>query len=187
MQHTHTKSLAIASAVVGLLGAPGALADAGHDHGAKAAPTTAGSASPRFSATSELFELVGVVDGQRLTLYLDRSADNSPVQGARLEIELGGSKIAVKPLADGGFEAMLAQPLKAGVTPVTATVTAGQETDLLAGEIEIPPAAQDAKEAARTGWLVAAWVAVGVLTVTALAGLARWAAARRGARRGAAA
>ena len=71
--------------------APIALAGDGHDHG-DAPAASSGPALPRFAAVSETFELVGVVNGKRLTLYLDRYADGSPVKGAKLELELGGVK-----------------------------------------------------------------------------------------------
>ena len=112
-------------------------ADAGHDPGAPA-PADAAEAGPvRFSAVSETFELVGVLNGKRLTLYLDRADDNSPVKNAQLELEVGGIKLDVKPLGEGEFGATLAQELKAGVTPVTASVVAGQESDLLATDLTI--------------------------------------------------
>ena len=62
------------------------LAWAGGDHG-EAPASSAGPTSPLFAATSETFELVGVVNGKQLTLYLDRYADGSPVKNARLELE----------------------------------------------------------------------------------------------------
>ena len=80
------------------LAAPLAWAGDGHDHG-EAPAATAGPASPRFTATSETFELVGVVNGKQLTLYLDRYADGSPVKDAKLELELGGVKVPVEPHA----------------------------------------------------------------------------------------
>ena len=40
---------------------------------------------PRLSALSELYELVGVLDGLRLTIYLDRFKDNVPVTDANIE------------------------------------------------------------------------------------------------------
>jgi hypothetical protein len=111
-------------------------ADAGHDHGD--APVAASStAKPRFTATSEAFELVGVVNGKNITLYLDHAADNRPVKDAKLELELGGAKVAIQPHGEGEFEATLAAQLQPGVISVTATIIAGQETDLLAGELEI--------------------------------------------------
>ena len=68
-----------------------AWAGEGHDHG-DAAPAAVGQALPRFSAVSETFELVGVLNGKQITLYLDRFADNSPVRGAQIELEIGGAK-----------------------------------------------------------------------------------------------
>ena len=172
--------------LVGLFVAPKLHADAGHDHGA-AAPNAASPGSPRFAATSELFEVVGVVDGRQLTLYLDRSDDNSPVLGAKLELELGGNKIDVKPRADGEFEATLAQPLKPGVFPVTATVTAGTETDLLAGELSVPEQAAAAAPGAPPWRQIAGWAAAGLFALGVMAWFARRAWGRRAARFGAAA
>ena len=69
-----------------------ALAGDGHDHGeAPAAPS--GPAMPRFAATSDLFELVGVLDGAQLSLYLDHSADNRPVADAQLELDLASPAV----------------------------------------------------------------------------------------------
>lgn len=155
-----------------------ARADAGHDHG-EATPTVDGPALPRFTAVSELFELVGVLDGRRLTLYLDHAASNAPVQGAKLELEVAGARVAVQPKADGEgeFEVMLAAAPQAGVTAVTATVLAGQDSDLLAAELDIhehapAPAVHGTPAAwpALAGWAVAALLALVLLGV----GLQRW-------------
>jgi len=113
-----------------------ALAGDGHDHG-EASASSAGPAAPRFASSSEVFELVGVVEGKRLALYLSHYGDSSPVKDAKLEIELGGIKIPVEPHAEGQFEAMLAAAPKAGSIPVAATIYAGDETDLLAGELDV--------------------------------------------------
>ena len=147
-----------------------AWADAGHDHGDTAAASAA-SAQPRFTAVSETFELVGVLNGKRLTLYLDRAGDNSPVKDAKLELELAGAKVQVKAVGEGEFEATLAQDLKPGVTTVAATVVAGQETDLLAGELDIREAAPSDGSVGRLPWKkYAAWGAAGLLTVSLLVG-----------------
>ena len=113
-----------------------AWAGEGHDHGAAPA-AVAGQALPRFAAVSDLFELVGVVNGKQITLYLDHFADGSPVKDAKLELELGGVKVPVESHAEGEFEATLAQELKPGVVAVAATVMAGEESDLLAGELDL--------------------------------------------------
>lgn len=121
-------------------------ADAGHDHGDPPA-AVAGPASPRFTAVSARFELVGVLDDTHLTLYLDRAADNSPVRDARLELELGGVKVPVEAHGEGLFEATLSAVPAPGEIPVAATVVAGEETDLLTGELDLHEAQDQAGEA----------------------------------------
>lgn len=113
-----------------------ASAGPGHDHGNEpAAP--AGAALPRFSATSELFELVGVLNGKQLTLYLDHSATNAPVKDATLDFEWGGAKVKTEAHGDGEFVVMLAEAPKPGVIAISAMVTAGPDSDLLAGELDL--------------------------------------------------
>ena len=112
-----------------------AIAGDGHDHG-DAAPAATGTALPRFAAVSETFELVGVLDGKQVTLYLDRFADNAPVRGAQIELEIAGAKFKAEAHGDDAYEVVLKEVPKPGVLPITATVTAGTEVDLLAGELD---------------------------------------------------
>lgn len=149
-----------------------AQAGEGHDHGT-AAPATAVAALPRFAASSELFELVGVLKDRQLTLYLDHAASNAPVQDARLTLDLGGRKLTPQQLAPGTFEVTLAAPLAPGVTPVTATVNSPAESDLLAGEFDLHEDAhpEPAHSWADRGWLLAA--GLGFVALLALA-LRRW-------------
>jgi hypothetical protein len=63
----------------------------GHDHGDEA-PAASGTASPRVTSHSDLFELVGIVDAGVMTVYLDRYASNEPVVGAKVEVEAGAAK-----------------------------------------------------------------------------------------------
>lgn len=139
--------------------------DHDHDHG-PATPATTTPAAPRLVAESETFELVGVLQGARLTLYLDRFADNQPVPGAVLELEVGGQPLKAVALADGRYEATLPSAPAPGVLPVTISVTAGAEMDLLAGELDVPGEAADAHGHAATPSLAlatAGWAAAAVL------------------------
>lgn len=136
-----------------------------HDHG-PAAPTAA--ALPRFAAVSELFELVGVLDGRQLTLYLDRAPDNAPVTDAQIELEIAGARFKAARQAGDEFAVLLAAAPRPGVLPVIATVTAGHDTDLLAAELDIhePPHAEAAHGRSWRGY--AGW---GAATLAALAAL----------------
>ncbi len=100
-----------------------ALAGPGHDHGPAPAAATA-PASPRVTASSDAFELVGIVEGEVLVVYLDRFATNEPVTGATITISLNGTALKAEPQPNGTYE--LASPiLKApGLVEVIAEVEA---------------------------------------------------------------
>ena len=165
MKLPHSLAALLVAAI--LVAAP-AWAGDGHDHG-DAAPAAVGEALPRFTAESETFELVGVLSGKQITLYLDRFADNSPVRDAQIELEIGGAKFKAEKQGDDEYEVVLPEAPKPGVLPVTATVTAGNEADLLAGELDIHEAAH-AEEAAHThSWAeYAGWAAAGVALLALL-------------------
>ena len=169
------------------LAAPLAWAGDGHDHG-EAPASSAGPAAPRFAATSETFELVGVVNGKQLTLYLDRYADGSPVKDAKLELELGGVKVPVEFHDEGEFEATLAQELRPGSLAVSAMVVAGAESDLLAGELDIHEEEAADKTAHVHSWReYATWAGAAAAGLFALLILGRRLRAARNARLGGAA
>lgn len=157
----------------------GARAGDGHDHG-DAPPAASGPALPRFTAASELFELVGVLDGKRLRLYLDHAADNRPVEDARLELEFGGTRLPIQPHGDGEFEATLSEAPREGVIAITATVVAGSDSDLLAGELDIHHEEPAAAATTASPWKFYATWGAAVLATLALAGFG---AARLRARR----
>ena len=159
--------------------APTTWAAGDHDHG-DAAPAAGGQALPRVTAESELFELVGVLSGKQITLYLDRFADNSPVRDAQIELEIGGAKFKAAKQGEDAYEVVLAEAPKPGVLPVTATVTAGNDTDLLAGELDIHEEAH-ADEAAHThSWTeYAGWAAAGIAALALLVWGGRVITARR--------
>lgn len=163
-----------------------AQAGPGHDHG-EAGPTATGSALPRFTAVSETFELVGVLNGKQITLYLDRAADNAPVPAAKIELEIAGIKFKAE-AQDDTYTVVLPEAPKPGVLPITATVTAGTEVDLLAGELDLHSDAH-ADEAAHThSWTeYAAWSAAGLASLAVLVFIGRRMATRRHGQAGAAA
>ena len=161
-------------------------ADAGHDHGE--APSAAGGpAKPRFTATSEAFDLVGVVNGKHITLYLDHTADNIPVKDAKLEIELGGTKVPVQAHGEGEFEATLAAELPPGEISVTATVVAGAITGVLAGDVDIHADTHADAAQGATWKTYSAWVMGGLMTLALLAFALRRMDAQRNNRVGGAA
>lgn len=169
MKHLHflaTLSLAALLLAAGIARAAGD--DHGHDHG-DAAPGTSGPAMPRFAAVSDVFELVGVLSGKQLTLYLDRTADNSPVIEAQIELDIAGKIFKAQKRGLDEFEVVLTEVPKPGVLSITATVSAGNDTDLLAGELDIHEAAHSHEVQHLRSWrAVAGWAAGGFAALAVL-------------------
>lgn len=143
----------------------------GHDHGeAPAAPT--GPALPRFAAVGDTFELVGVLNGHDLTLWLDRAADNSPVTDATLSLTVGGVTVEVEQHAPGEFEAELAEEPGEGELAIVALVAAGQQREQLSAELDIHQDEHAEASTSSVSWTrYGAW-GIGGLVVLALLGWA---------------
>jgi len=158
-------------ALLTLLWAAPAQASGDHDHSHDAPAAVAGAAPLRFHAVSQSFELVGVVSDTRLTVYLDRFEDNTPVKEARLAIEIGDATVALKQVGDGEFEGTLAAGLAPGILAVKASVVVGGETSALTGDFIVPEAAH-AHDAPHRHWEPYAAAAAAALAL--LAGLVWW-------------
>jgi LPXTG-motif cell wall-anchored protein len=134
----------------------------GEDHGAAAAPVLAGDVAPRTSAQSDEFELVAVLAEGKLTLYLDRYADNAPVPDAEIEVESATFKAVAAQIAPGVYSVpgqAFAQP---GRHPLTISVQAGDAADLLTAMLDLALPAAGVEHAHGWGeWTV--WGASGAL------------------------
>ena len=119
------------------LAAPPSRAHEGHDHGAAAKPA-ATRASPRVTAQSQDYQLVGIVEGEVLVIYLDRFADNAPVTTAVLEVTIGDASARAEPQSNGTYEVTSARLKSPGSHEVLVSITDGAGSDLLAAALEIP-------------------------------------------------
>ena len=123
---------------------PLAQAHEGHDHGTAEAVT--GPAAPRVSASSETYELVGVLRGERLLIYLDRFASNEPVTTADIAVTIGDAAEAVNAewAAEGTYALVSPKFRTAGQIELVFAITGEAGDDLLAGTLTVP---QDAAAA----------------------------------------
>lgn len=109
----------------------------GHDHGAPPPPVSA-SIAPRFEASSEAFELVGVLRDGNLTLHLDRFLGNRPVADAEIEIETPVGPQKAQRLGGGSYQIEAPFAAKPGSHDLIATVTVGGEIDVLTAALVVP-------------------------------------------------
>ena len=171
MNLIHSTAATLMALIFTLL-SPMAIAGAGHDHG-EAAPQAQGTALPRFVAVSEDREMVGIVNGKQLTIYLDRFKDNSPVNDAQIDIDIEGSKYKAEKHGVGEYEVILKDTLKPGVIAITATIQAGDLSDLLATELDM----HENKDVLshRSSWKgIALWIGAGLFALMALGAIVRF-------------
>jgi membrane fusion protein, heavy metal efflux system len=99
------------------------IAGPGHDHGPEAPTSAAGPAPPRFAAASDLFEVVGILKDKELLVFVDRFGTLKP--------DMGEFTFAADTFA------------KPGSYAIALTITAGDDIDILAGNLVVPEMVDD--------------------------------------------
>jgi RND family efflux transporter MFP subunit len=116
----------------------GAIAHEGHDHGTPP-PAAVTTSNPRVGAQSDDYELVGILRGDRLGLYLDRFATNEPVTDARISVTVGGDEeVQAEAAADGTYTVASAKFGGQGPLELIFAITAKTGDDLLVGTLQLP-------------------------------------------------
>lgn len=139
----HVRLLAGLAAFLAILYASPAFAHGGedHSHGEEKQQAAQGEAA-RVSASSELFEIVGIPasdGGGTLSLYVTEFWSNRMLKDAKLEVSQGDQSQTAKAHGDH-YEVSAPWVLKPGSYPLTFSVTSGDDSDLLIGTLEIPAA-----------------------------------------------
>ncbi len=156
-----------------------AAAHEGHD----LEPVEAGGVSrshPRLAVASEAYELVAVIEGQRLTLYLDRFGDNAPVTDAHITVGINDDMVVAEPAGDGTYSLISRSFEHGGLFELVFDIKVSDADDLLIGKLSLPKADATAATAGPLSWygqIVATlghgaadhWV---LMSFTLLAGLA---------------
>jgi membrane fusion protein, heavy metal efflux system len=132
----------------------------GHDHGAPPPPVST-TIAPRVDASSDLFEVVGVLRSGKLTIFIDRFITNAPVTGAEVEVETPSGAVKAGRNSDGTYVVDAPWAKTGESIDLIFTVAAGSDVDVVTGTLKVPD------EEARTftspgGWLLAHAVAQGV-------------------------
>src|SRR3954452_24179111 len=88
-----------------LVGPTMALAHGGEDHSHEQSPAAVTTSQPRVAARSDQYELVGILRGPRLDLYLDRFGSNEPIPGAQITVTIGSDEQAeAEPMPDRTYK-----------------------------------------------------------------------------------
>jgi RND family efflux transporter MFP subunit len=167
-----------------------AAAHEGHD----LEPAQAAAAShglPRLVANSEFYELVAVVEGPRLIVYLDRFADNSPVTDAQMTVTVNEEPVVAAATGDGTYSVMSTLFERGGLFELVFDIKAPEIDDLLIGKLSLPSAGSAGARSSPMPWYaqVASTIRHGaedhsvLMALVLLAGLALGIGLRRRRRR----
>ena len=136
---------------------------------------------PKVLAVSEQFEAVGRLETNGLVFYVDRADSNAPVLNARLAVEFEGKSVNATFRPEQGDyliadAAWLAPLRREGEHALALTLIAGEESDLLTGELDVHLGQKSGLTAAG---IDARWLAAGASLM--VAGFLIW-RRRRGGR-----
>lgn len=132
--------------------------DADHDHGPPAA--AAAGSLPRLATRSEAYELVAILDGERLTIYLDRLEDNAPVTDAKIAVAIDGETVAAEPAADDTFALTSKRFGGGGAVELIFDIKAPAGDDLLIGTLMLANRAATDAAPNTMSWAGKAWSAL---------------------------
>jgi len=128
-------AVAVALLSVALTTMNPAFGHGGEDHGAPP-PPVAQAVELRTAAATEEFEVVTLLEGKKLVVYVDRFASNEPVAQAKVEIEGAGLKGVATEAAPGTYVLDVAAALPPARHPLTISVEAGDSLDLLTATLD---------------------------------------------------
>jgi RND family efflux transporter MFP subunit len=120
----------------------------------------ASSTYPRVTAQSELYELVGIVRGERLSIYLDHFATNELVADAKIKVAIGDAEaIDAEPAEKGVYTISFPRSARSGSVEVVFSVTGASGDDLLAGALTLPSNAEPSAAADSSIQTLLPWIA----------------------------
>jgi RND family efflux transporter MFP subunit len=127
---------------LGLLASAGLLAPSlaheGHDHGVPPAAALTTS-NPRVGAQSDAYEAVGILRGDRLSVYLDHFATNEPVTDAKLNVTVGSDEdVEATAAGDGTYAVSSAKFAGEGPLELIFAISAPSGDDLMVGTLQLP-------------------------------------------------
>jgi hypothetical protein len=135
---SHLVVLMLALCFVG--SAPAAVAHEGHDYEPPVAASTA-AGLPRLAASSETYELVAVLEGERLTIYLDRFEDDSPVTDANITVTVDEEPVVASLSAGGAYTVSSNRFSSRGLVELVFDIRSRDGDDLLIGKLMLAGAA----------------------------------------------
>ena len=153
-----TSSSAVILLVLALccLGVRLGVAHEGHDD-AQPAVASGAHGLPRLVASSEAYELVAILNDERLTIYLDRFEDNAPVTDANITVTVNDEVVVAQPSGDGAYSISSKRFAGRGLIELVFDIKAKEGDDLLIGKFTRAGPVHDAGSPDAVPWYGRVW------------------------------
>jgi cobalt-zinc-cadmium efflux system membrane fusion protein len=132
--------------------------EGGHEDDDATRSALPSSTYPRVSAQSELYELVGIVRGERLTIHLDHFATNESVADAKVKVAIADAEPVDAAQAEKGvYTTSFPRSARSGSVEIVFSIAAASGDDLLVGALNLPSdtgsSAPSSTEAPASTWI----------------------------------
>lgn len=121
---------------------------------------------PRVEMSGESVEVLGILKGKDLWLFVSRWATNAPLAGLQVSAESGGSVMPVTAVADGLYRSTAEGLAKAGRHAIIVSVQGDGVEDLLTGELTVTATTNTGGLLRWLGWAALAAICLAVVTIT---------------------
>jgi hypothetical protein len=133
-----------------------AVAHEGHDD-AQPPVTATASRLPRLVISSETYELVALLEGERLTIYLDRFEDDSPVTDASITVTINDESVATAATGNGTYLLSSKKFNDRGLVELVFDIKAKEADDLLIGKMTLAGSDRSERLQGSASWYGRAW------------------------------
>jgi membrane fusion protein, heavy metal efflux system len=133
--------------------------EGGHEDDDATRSALSSSIYPRVTAHSDLYELVAIVRGERLSIYLDHFATNEPVADAKVKVAVADAEpVDAAPVEKGVYTTSFPRSGRTGSVEIVFSVTAASGDDLLVGALTLPSDTGSSDAASSTEAPASTWI-----------------------------
>ena len=130
----------------------------GHENDDATRSALPSSTYPRVTAQSEHYEIVGILRGERLSIYLDHLATNETVSDAKIKVAIADTEpVDAEPTENGIYTISFPRLARTGSVEVVFSITAPSGDDLLVGSLTRASSTEPSNAAAPP--MVSLWIA----------------------------
>jgi len=142
-----------------------AYAGPGHDHGEEKTTVHSTTMKPKFYMESDLYEVVGTIEGKNIVIFIDDYLTNRKVSEAELTLNVDDQTIKLVKAENDTYQGNLSSPVGKKSLSITLSVKDKDVDDILVGTYD--PTDQDVLKSFRW-WYWSLWLIASITLIAML-------------------